>query len=177
MKSHQIIFLGLIFFAVVSCKLSGESNTTPQISFYSKPIVNGSDSLSIYYAGNDNYDYITDTISTGDAVTFKFILNAYYNNLVEFDIIRSDTTSSKIVLPDDSSMDAVFVKANSDYSQGKFVFIANQSYAYFPFTYLATAPSTSSIIRFYLKSDASFGSSSGSNYVSFRLKIPIVAKK
>jgi len=179
MKSHQIILLSFICFTSVACKLTGESNSTPQMSLYSNPVVNGTDTLSISYAGKDDYDYITDTISVGDTVQFKFILNAVSNNLVKFSLTRpNDTISTKIILPAESLLDGVFLKASSDYSAGKFTFIAKQNYAYFSFGYVAKVASTNSILQFYLQSDANFGaSSSGTNYVSFKLKTPIVAKK
>jgi len=177
MKSHQIVLLGFICFASVACKLSGESNYSPQMSLYSNPVANGKDTLGISYAGKDDYDYLMDTISVGDTVQFKLVLNAVSNNLVSFNMIQSDTISSKIILSAESSLDEVFVKASSDYSAGKFIFISKQNYVYFPFKYFAKAASTSSIFKISLQSDANFGVSSGSNYVSFRLKIPIVAKK
>ncbi len=179
MKSHQIIFLGLLCLAFTACALSGESNSTPQMSLYSSPVANGKDTLKISYAGKDDYDYLMDTISVGDTVQFKFVLNAVSNNLVGFALTRpNDTISTKIILPTESSLNGVFVKASSDYSAGKFMFIAKQSYAYFPFSYVAKATSTNSILKFYLQSDANFGTSStGVNYVSFKLKTPIKAKK
>ena len=179
MKSHQIILLSFICFASVACKLNGESNSTPQMSLYSSPVANGKDTLKITYAGKDDYDYLMDTISVGDTVQFKFVLNAVSNNLVGFSLTRTnDTISTKIILPTESSLDGVIAKASSNYSAGKFIFIAKQNYAYFPFGYVAKAASTNSILQFYLQSDANFGTSStGVNYVSFKLKTPIVAKK
>jgi|BarGraIncu00222A_1022003.scaffolds.fasta_scaffold01483_2 hypothetical protein len=179
MKLHQIILLSFICFASVACKLSGESNSSPQMSLYSSPVANGKDTLKITYAGKDDYDYLMDTISVGDTVQFRFVLNAVSNNLVGFSLTRpNDTISTKIILPAESLLDGVFVKASSDYSAGKFTFIAKQNYAYFSFGYVAKAASTNSILQFYLQSDANFGASStGVNYVSFKLKTPIVGKK
>jgi hypothetical protein len=178
MKLHQIILLGFIGFVTMACGgLTGESNYTPQMSLYSAPVKNTKDTLTIRAVTNDDYDYLMDTIAVGDTVQFKFVLNAVSNNLVSFNMIQSDTISSKIILPLESSLNEVFVKASSDYSAGKFTFVSKQNYVYFPFKYFAKAASTTSILKISLQSDANFGLSSGSNYVSFRLKTPIVAKK
>jgi len=179
MKSLTILLLGLICFVFVMCSPIERYNSTPQIFLAQKPILANGDTLKVTSAANSSYDYITDTVSVGDTIGFKLYLNADYNNLVEFDIERSDTISSKLLLADESVLNSVFVKSASNYPAGKLLFRGNQNLAYFTFRYVAKAASTSAVMKFTLQSDAYFAtsSSSGTNYVSLRLKIPIVIKK
>ena len=141
------------------------------------PVTSSHDTLRIAYAGNNTYDYLMDTITVGDTVTFKLILNAVTNNLVAFSLTQSDSISSKTILPPSSSLNTIFVEASSNYARGAFVFEGKHSLAYFTFMYVAKAASTNSILYFSLQSDAKLTGTSGSNNVYFSIKTPIVAKK
>ena len=178
MKLLTILLLGFICFVFVMCSPIERYNSTPQIFLAQKPILTNGDTLKVTYVANSSYDYITDTVSVGDTIGFKLYLNADYNNLVEFDIERSDTISSKLLLVDESVLNTVFVSSASNYLAGKFLFRQMQNFSYFTFSYVAKAASTSAVMKLALQSDAYFAtsSSSGTNYISLRLKIPIVIK-
>lgn len=179
MKSLTIILLGFVCFVFVMCSPIERYNSIPQISLTQKPMLTNGDTLKVFSVVNSSYNYITDTVSVGDTINFKLYLSADYNNLVEFDIERSDTISSKLLIADESVLNSVFVKSASNYPAGKFLFRGNLNFSYFAFSYIAKAASTSALIKFALQSDANFATSSsnGTNYVSLRLKIPIVVKR
>ena len=120
-----------------------------------------------------------DTIQVGDTVTFRMLLYGYANNLSVFNVIQSDTSATKIILPSAISLDSIFVSAGSDYSSGKFLFKNKISNLYFPFRYVAKKVTNDAKITFYLSSDATFDNSSGlgNNSTSFVLKTPIKIKK
>lgn len=179
MKSLTIFLLGFVCFAFVMCSPIERYNSTPQIFLAQKPMLTNGDTLKVTSVVNSSYDYITDTVSVGDTIGFKLYLNAYNNNLVEFDIERLDTISSKLLLLDESALNTVFVKSVSNYTAGKFIFRQMQNFAYFTFSYVAKAASTSAVMKLALQSDAYFVASSSrdTNYISLKIKIPIVVKK
>jgi len=179
MKTRLFIFLGLMAIAFTSCNLSGSSNSTPEILFVSSPFVDKSDSLNKYYTDEAGV-FRLDTISVGDTVTFRMLLYGYSNNLSSYNIVQSDTTSTKILLPAITSLDSIFLAAASDYPSGKFIFKSKISSLYFPFKYVAKKASAAAKITFYLSSDANFdnsGSMVANNSVSFVLETPIKTTK
>jgi len=177
MKTKLIILLGFIVIAFNSCNLTGSSNATPEIIFVTNPFVNQSDTLKNYLT--DDGVYHLDTIVVGDTVTFRILLYGFTNNLSTYNIIQSDTSSTKLLLPAANSLDSVFLSASSDYPNGKFIFKNKISSLYFPFKYVAKKVSSDAKISFYLSSDANFGNSNnlGNNYVSLVLKTPIKLSK
>jgi len=118
-----------------------------------------------------------DTIQVGDTVTFRLLLYGYANNLSSYNVIVSDTSSTKLLLPTTTSLDSVFLATASEYSKGKFIFKNKITSLYFPFRYIAKKVSADAKISFSLVSDANFSSSMGSSSVSFILKTPVKLRK
>ena len=175
MRKYIYGIIALISIAFTACDLNGSTNNTPQILFVTNPRLNANDSLNMYLtdvAGT----YRMDSISVGDTVSFRILLNGYSNHLTSCFITRSDTASAKMIFPDKNSMDSVFVSTTSDYSYGKFIFKETILNLYFPFKYVARKENADAKISFTLTSDAIFEgglSMGGSNSVSFVLKTPI----
>jgi len=174
MKTRLFILLGLIAIAFSSCDMSGSSNSTPEILFVTSPFVNKSDTLNRYLTDEAGVIRL-DTIQVGDTVTFRMLFWGYSNNLATCNIVSSDTSSTKILLPSPSSLDSMFIASTSNYSKGSFVFKNHIQSLYFPFRYVAKKASNDAKITFYLSSDANFSNSSsyGNNSVSFVLKTPV----
>ncbi|MEI6554865.1 MAG: hypothetical protein WCL70_04705 [Paludibacter sp.] len=172
------IFIGLLLISVVftACDLTGSSNTTPQILFLDKPRLNTKDSLLVKYTDGV---YVLDSICVGDTVTFEVGLNGFTNNLKSYNLNLSDTTSTKLLLPNKISLDSIFSTTLSNYSIGKFVFKTGIYQVYFPFSYLARKETNEAKITFILMSDAVFNGNGfdGSNYTSFTIKTPIKKTK
>ena len=177
MKTRIYILLGLIAIAFTSCELNSSTNNSPEILFVTSPFVNKTDSLNSYLT--DDGIYHMDTINVGDTVTFRILLYGFANNLSTYNILQSDTSSTKIILPTVNSLDPIFTSTSSDYSNGKFIFKNKISSLYFPFKYVAKKTSNDAKLTFYLSSDANFNTSSGmgSNSVSFVLQTPIKLPK
>lgn len=176
----KLYFIILLFICCVfsACDLTGSSNYTPQITFLHIAQLNSKDTLKINYTDESGVLKL-DSISVGDTVTLRVLLNGFTNNLVSFMILRSDTVSSKLILPDKNSLDSVFNSSLSNYSKAKFNFRANIPYMGFQFKYIAVKESSDAKISFALLSDANFNGSAfdGSNYVSYVLKTPIKKAK
>jgi hypothetical protein len=177
MKTRLYILLGIIAIAFTSCELNSSSNNSPEILFVTSPFVNKTDSLNSYLT--DDGIYHMDTINVGDTVTFRILLYGFANNLSSYNILQSDTSSTKIILPTVNSLDSIFTSTSSDYSNGKFTFKNKISSLYFPFKYVAKKVSNDAKLTFHLSSDANFNSTSelGSNTVSFILETPIKLPK
>ena len=176
MKNRIYILLGIIAIAFSSCNLNSSSNNTPEILFVASPFVTKTDSLSSYLT--DDGVYHMDTINVGDTVTFRLLLYGYANNLSVYNIIQSDTTSTKLILPATYSMDSIFTSTSS-YSKGIFIFKNKISSLYFPFRYVAKKASNDAKLTFNLSSDANFSAMGGlgNNTVSFVLQTPIKTPK
>ena len=177
MKTRLILFFALIAIIFSSCNLNGSSNYTPQILFVNSPFTNKLDTLSSSL-GDDGI-YHMDTISVGDTVTFRIYLYGYTNNLVSFNIVQSDTSSTKILLPPVISLDSIFLSTNSNYSTGNFIFKSKITNLYLPFKYVAKKANSVAKLSFYLSSDATFDNSGsiGYNNVSVVLSTPIKLPK
>jgi len=173
MKIHFFILLGLVAIAFTACDINGSQNNSPEILFVTRPFINKSDTLNSYL-GDDGV-YHMDTIHVGDTVTFRLLFYGFTNNLTSCNIIQSDTSSTKIVLPSVGSLDSVFLSSVSNYSEGKFAFKNKISSLYFPFRYVAKKASTTAEITFYLSSDANFSNTNniGANSVSTKVVTPI----
>ena len=178
MKIRFFILSGLIALAVTSCNINGSSNSTPEIYFVTNPFVSNSDTLNRYRT-DDPSVFRMDTIHVGDTVTFRLLLYGYTNNLTNYYVTQSDTSSTKVLLPTVNSLDSVFMSSASDYSKGKFVFKSKITSLYFPFKYIAKKVSNDAKISFSLVSDANFSSTNGlgNSSVSFVLTTPIKARK
>ena len=178
MKAQLFILLGLFAIAFSSCDMNGSSNSTPEILFVSSPVVNKSDTLN-RYATDDASVMRLDTIQVGDTVTFRMLFWGFSNNLSTCNIIPSDTSATKILLPPTNSLDSMFLASSSNYSKGNFVFKSHIQSLYFPFRYVAKKVSNDAKITFYLSSDADFSNTSsyGNNSFSIVLKTPIRVKK
>jgi len=178
MKNRIYILLGIVAIAFCSCNISSTSNKTPDILFVTNPFKNKTDTLNNYNTDVSGV-YRMDTIQVGDTVTFRMLLYGYSNNLSVFNVIPSDTSATKILLPSSISLDSIFVSAGSDYSTGKFLFKNKISNLYFPFRYVAKKVTNDAKLTFYLSSDATFGNSTGlgNNSTSFVLNTPIKIKK
>lgn len=174
MKIKLLILIAIIGAIFHSCKLEGESNSTPMIFFIDPKLQNG-DSLNIYYTDASKV-YRMDTISVGDTVSFFMYATGYSNNLTAFYMIQSADNSATIILPRQSSMDSVFTSA-SDYKTGKFIMGANTTSLYFPFKYVAKKAGNSAKITFSVTSDAKFTDITiGSNITTVQLTTPIIEK-
>ena len=174
MKNRIYILLEIIAIAFSSCNLNSSTNNTPEILFVTSPFVNKTDSLSSYLT--DDGIYHMDTINVGDTVTFRILLYGYANNLSAYNIIQSDTSSTKLLLPATYSLDSIFTSTSSDYTKGIFIFKNKISSLYFPFRYVAKKVSNDSKLTFNLSSDANFNATTGglgNNTVSFVLQTPI----
>jgi hypothetical protein len=173
MKTYLLLIITLISIVFTGCELNGSTNNTPQILFVRKPALNLKDSLNIYVTDEGSV-YRLDTISVGDTVSFRVLLNGFSNNLTTCYLSQSDTSATKLLLPNKNSLDSVFLPS-SDYSHGKFYFKSNILNLYFPFRYLALKPTNDAKITFSVASDAKFDGSMylGTNSFNFVLKTPI----
>jgi hypothetical protein len=168
-------FLFLLFIAAVlltSCNFDGDSNYTPSIQFIAYPYTQNGDTLNIKTTGESGV-YLLDSIQVGDTVFFQLGLNAYTNNLVSFRLTKSVDSAGDFLFPPVASLDSIFSHTNSDYGQGKFVFLSGFNAVYFPFHFAAKSATNDEILQFSLVSDAQFDDVYGSNVTSFKLKMPI----
>lgn len=168
-----IIILAAVYFS--SCSLEGSSNYTPQIVLLQNPVLQNGDSLGFYYTDEGSV-YRLDTIQVGDTVRFHLYMHGYTNNLLAFYIEETTDSAAKVILPDKSSMDSVFL-SSSDYSKGKFLMNGKSTTLFFPLRYVALKPSGIAKIQFTVVSDANFKDLWGSNTASVTFKTPIVGKK
>ncbi len=176
-KKSGFMILGFVFsfFFMVSCDLSGDSNYTPQISFVSYPIKQNGDTIHVKtISGSD--ELLLDTISVGDTVTFKLLLNGFSNNLQSLYLVQSADSVSRVVLPRKTAMDSIFTSA-SDYKNGKFYFQSKIGAVFFPFKYVARAVTKEAKFSILVVSDAKFDNVSmgGGNSASIYFRTPIKA--
>ena len=175
MKSRIFIVLSIICTALASCNLNSESNFVPQMSIWASHN-NKTDTVKIQYTQEVGVIKM-DTINVGDTLLLRLYLDGLTNNLTDFNIVLSDTSLSKIILPKESAMDSVFSKSASNYSAGKFTFLSTEKLVFFPIRYVAKkSDSNSGYIQFTLSSDANFKTSEGSNITAFKLIIPAKVK-
>jgi len=172
MKTRIFILLSFIAIAFSSCNLDGESNFTPRIDVFSSHY-RQTDTLAVYLTDEGGVQRL-DTISVGDTIVLGIYLNGVTNNLTNFQLNRSDTSVSKILLPIEASMDTIFSKSESNYSTGHFIFLPNTHVVYFPIRYIALKPTKTEYIQFALASDANFKNGFGYNTTSLKLKIPAI---
>lgn len=171
MRTLFFILIAIVALGFTSCDLTSESSTTPSVTFYSSIVTNKNDTLGVYYT-SDAKVYVLDTITVGDTVTFNMYLTSFSNNISDYYMVQSADSVSKIILPDVTSMDSLFL-ASSKYSQGIFHLKNKVNTMLFPFKYVALKPSLEAKIKFAIVSDANFDY----NSFSFDLKTPIVAPK
>jgi hypothetical protein len=176
MKTRIILLLfGLMSIAFSSCNMTSSSADTPQI-IVAIPSSNRVDTLNTYITDVSGV-YRMDTINVGDTVTFRIIFYGYSNNLLSCNVIQSDTSSTKIILPNENSLDSIFSSTSSNYATGKFIVKDKVTSIYLPFKYIAKKASKDAQISFYVSSDATFNDAQGTNTASFVLKTPIKAKE
>ncbi len=175
MKKHLLAIMAFALIAFASCDLSGESNFTPDIYFLINPVKNNTDTLNRYFTDKAGV-FVMDTIEVGDTVQFFLYLDAYANHLLSFRLQHEPDSSLKILLPDKSSMDTIFL-AESQYDRGIFLLDGKNSALYFPFRIVALKPSNSAKLGFTVISDARFEGMFGSNSNGFELKTPIKPKQ
>lgn len=170
MKTPFFVFLGIITLVLASCALDGESNYTPQI--YLKTSHAGKNDTilfsTIYESGQTLLKL--DTINVGDTILFRVGLNGLTNSLTDFSITRNDTSITKIILPPTASIDTIFSKAASSYSNCRFVFQPKQTLVILPIKYVALKPTTD-YVTYALTSDAVFKNSFGDNSTNLRIKV------
>lgn len=174
MKTKIFILLSAITIALAACNLTNTNNRTPEIGVLNI-ISNKSDTL-IAHLTDEGGVYKLDTIHVGDTVLFKVVLNGYYNNLSEFLLANSDTASTTLLFPTQTSLDSVFSKTKSDITKGYFQFLPNYKSIYLPVRYVAKKESSDATLSFYLSSDAEFDAGFSYNSVSFKIKTPILSK-
>lgn len=171
------LFLITVIAAVylTSCSLEGGSNYTPQIMLIRTPLLQNGDSLSLYYTDEGGV-FRLDTIEVGDTVRFHLYMEGFSNNLLAFYIKDITDGAAKIVLPEKTSLDSVFLPT-SNYTDGKFLMNGKSTSLFFPMRYVALKPSGIAKIQFTVVSDAIFKDLWGSNTASITFKTPIVSKK
>lgn len=174
MKSKIFFLLISIIIMFSSCSLEGESNYTPQIFLVRVPFLQNGDSL-FAYSTDEGAVYRLDTIMVGDTVTFQPYMTGIGNNLTAFYLKESADSVTKILLPDKAGLDSVFLPT-SDYKAGKFLMNGKSTDLYFPFKYVAKAPSQTANIQMTIVSNANFKDNFGSNTASITLITPIIAK-
>jgi hypothetical protein len=170
MKALLFVVLSIITFAFAACSLNGESNYTPQIYIKTSHASKNDTILfsTIYESGQALLKL--DTINVGDTILFKVALNGITNNLTNFSITRNDTSITKIILPSAASIDTIFSKTESSYSNCRFVFLPKQALVLLPFKYVALTPTTDHV-NFSVTSDATFKNSYGDNTANVRIKV------
>lgn len=174
MKTKHFIFIGLLALSFAACNINGSSNSTPELSIVTSHIKQ-SDVLNLYYTDEGGVLRL-DTIQVGDTIVFRMDLNGITNNLTSFYLTQSDTSVAKIILPVFNSMDSIFSKDQSDYGNGKFIFLPKKIHVYFPIRFVAKKPTNTATIQLSLTSDANFENSIGSNKLGMKLKTPIIVK-
>ena len=175
MKKGLFIVMLLAAITFSSCELTGESNYTPDIFFLQNPVRNHTDTLNRYFTDQSGV-FLMDTIAVGDTVLFLLYLEGYANNLTAFYLQQSADSVSKILLPDQTSMDTLFLPT-TDYGKGNFFMKGTDTALFFPFRYVALKPALNAKISVAIVSDAKFTGGFGSNSNSMELKTPIIAKE
>ena len=154
--------------------MDGESNYTPQIVILKDPTLQNGDSL-FASSTDEGGVYRLDTISVGDTVTFLPYMTGFDNNLIAFYLKESADSVTHIILPNKVSMDSIFLPT-SDYKTGKFLMRGTSTVLFFPFKYVAKAPSKTAKIQLTIVSDANFKDNFGSNSTTITILTPIIAK-
>lgn len=175
MKIKLLFIIAVLSVYFTSCSLEGGANYTPQIVLVRTPLLQNGDSLSFYYTDEGGVLRL-DTIEVGDTVRFQLYMEGFSNNLMAFYIKDITDGAAKIILPEKTSMDSIFLPT-SDYADGKFLMNGKSTSLFFPLKYVALKPSTNAKIQFTVVSDANFKDLWGSNTASMTFKTPIVSKK
>jgi hypothetical protein len=175
MKIKLLFIIAVVSVYFTSCSLEGGSNYTPQIVLVRTPLLQNGDSLSFYYTDEGGV-FRLDTMEVGDTVRFQLYMEGFSNNLLAFYIKDITEGAAKIILPEITSMDSIFLPT-SDYNDGKFLMDGKSTSLFFPLRYVALKPSGIAKIQFTVVSDANFKDLWGSNTASITFKTPIIPKK
>lgn len=165
MKKNILFTILAFLFIFTSCKLdSGYNDTIPSIFFGSQAKLN-SDSL-LYLKSTSQYNVAgIDSIHVGDTVVIKVGMNAYFNQLSEFDFQVNDTSAVKTILSDSVKMLFKSMNENSK----KYIFDDNYSYVIMPLKLVALKESDSIMYTFGVYSNVT----KVSNYNDIGLKTKI----
>ncbi|VBB43760.1 exported hypothetical protein [uncultured Paludibacter sp.] len=149
MKKLFLFLIMAFTLGFLSCNLGdGYSENTPSI-FFNNPAKLNSDSL-LYFKNTSDINIVRiDSLHVGDTLKISVIMNAYYNQLTEFDYNVNDSTAIKTQIPD--SLKGLFKSLN--YKTGRFLFNNNYSLVVLPVDLIALKSSDSIAYTFGVYSD------------------------
>lgn len=147
---RNILFLLVVFtFVFSSCKMDdGYSEYSPILVFGNPVKLNSDSTLNLkdtYYSNVIRLD----SIHVGDTVVLKVGMNAYYNQLLEFDFSVNDSSAIKAAMPD--SLNYLFTSI--DAKAGKYVYKSGYYAAILPLNLIAKKVSDSIEYKFNIYSD------------------------
>lgn len=163
-ESILLLLSGLLI--LNGCRLSGETNHTPEIRI-SNGLIHDTTVVNVYYSVNAGY-YQTDSVYVGDSISFSFLFYSYENHLLTCDI-KTDTALAYMRFASAEHLDSVFLKNKSNYEQGHFV-LPDRSYSLAQIygVYIPRKASGESFIDLGVTSDSKF------SIRTMRVKIPAV---
>lgn len=126
-----------------SCKLTGNSEATPQLALGAINITEN-DTLGFY---GDRLD----SVYIGDTIQFYTQVYSQYNEIKEYYIKSSDTASVKFLWGDEAKLDSIFVS----HGEGKFVMDETANMLSLPFKYIIRKPKEDLKLTFSVLTNAS----------------------
>lgn len=170
MKTRFILPLLVLASFISSCNVDNESNYTPTIILGNPAKINGDSSIYMSYTDNTHDAVKFDSLHVSDTVVVQILANGISNNVKEFYVIPSDTTSVKVILPD--SLNYYFT-SQSDFKAGKFIIKSESTMLYFPLKFVPKQPKDQFKFDIKAVSDAV----NVTNNVTIRLVFPIKQKR
>ena len=170
MKTRFILPLLVLASLISSCNVENESNYTPTIILGNPAKINGDSSIYMSYTDNTHDAVKFDSLHVSDTVVVQVLVNGVSNNVTEFYVIPSDTTSVKVILPD--SLNEYFT-SQSDFKAGKFILKNESTMLYFPLKFVPKQPKDQFKFDIKAVSDAI----NITNSVSIQLVFPIKPKR
>ena len=169
MKLRLILPFLLMIAAFTACNLDNTANTTPTVIIYS-PRINGDSVVGMHFTDNTQSAVMVDSLHVGDTISMLVVGDARANNLTEFNVVASDTTAVKILIPDSIEY---YVASGSIPAEGKFLMKPKTVIFYYPLTFIPRKPVDKMKFTFKVTSDAV----SVPNESAFEFSFPIKPKR
>lgn len=140
----KLLFFFSLLLVFVSCKLKGEAESTPQLSF--SVFEHHHDSIVRYFDARPLSSglYLIDTIAVLDTMAFYIGANGVYNGLDSL-IVRWDSTAMKATFAVGSDWSNYIDASKSDIPKGRFHFYPYVQSILVPMVYVPTKPGTDTL--------------------------------
>ena len=169
MKFRFILPALLMIITFSACNLDNTSNTSPVVTLYS-PRVNGDSIVKMYFTDETQSAVRVDSLHVADTISMLVVADARANSLTEFDIVPSDTSAIKVIIPD-SIED--YIASGSIPKEGKYLMKPKTMLFYYPLTFIPQKPVEKLTINFKVTNDAV----SVPNTSAFEFSFPIKPKR